>query len=79
MVLSVQNVRRRLLGIGSRMDVPATVTVILDSGRRVVELVSAVEVESSRPQRAAVSEPRSSLGSLTSDPGDECDQECCAS
>lgn len=46
-VLSVENARRRLLGIGARVEVPAKVVVILDSGRRVEHLAADVTVVAS--------------------------------
>lgn len=43
-VIGVQNARRRLLGIGMRVDQPAKLIVILDSGRQVEWLLTDVEV-----------------------------------
>lgn len=43
-VLSVQNASRRVLGIGMRVQRPAMLVVILDSGRRVEHLASDVIV-----------------------------------
>ena len=45
MVIGVRNARRRLVGIGARVDVPASVTELLDSGRRVEAPLADVVVE----------------------------------
>lgn len=87
MVIGVVNARRRLLGIGMRVDVPAKLVVILDSGRRVERLRKDVTVVSEPRRRNPVSglgrapdaAPDDTMrGSLTTAPGDECDRECCA-
>lgn len=44
MVIGVKHSYRRVLGIGMRVSVPASLIVILDSGRRVERLLSSVEV-----------------------------------
>ena len=46
MVIGLRRGYRRLLGVGGpRVAVPASVIVLLDSGRRVEVLASSVEVE----------------------------------
>lgn len=81
MVLAVKRGYRRPL-LGTRVSVPASVIVLLDSGRRVEVLAAAVEIEVVSERKVIEGRPAeavsASFRSLTTDPGDECDQECCA-
>jgi hypothetical protein len=88
MVIAVHNARRHLSGGRFRVYEPAKLTVILDSGRRVVAVASEVVHEVGVDGRASSRESvaaNSLVGGVapvdagaSSDPGDECGCGKCA-